>query len=394
MNTQLRTGLALALGLFLFHCSSAPEGGNGSEGSATSSGLCATFCDRLTTCDTSQDRDTCSATCNDEIGRSLDRMRDDVQTSISACVDALDCKTVLQGDGVGDCVKQAAASVAPSATDKKSCEALVKAEVSCGNDAASVAGCLDNTKIYSDATLNQVLACTKKPCSEIDACLGAALGMASGGSADGGAGSSASGDAGKTDSGKSDSGTRDAGHADSAPPAACPGIAPTSTELDANGGFKPPPARIPGACSATDIQRFQSNFNTANTYSDLGTGLSASCVSCVFSHESDAAWTEIVTDPSGIQGFVNFGACYAAKSGVDGCGKAVEYQELCISVSCAACSSANASSCSSSTTVQNACDANFGAAIGANCPSDPTTAKALDDTCGNVVNAVTFLCGN
>ena len=173
----------------------------------------------------------------------------------------------------------------------------------------------------------------------------------------------------------------------------CPGDAPTAADLDQAGGWKPPPAVNKTACSANDLKTFESNFTGAQTYSDLVKGLPTGCQTCILSKETDAAWTFIVTDATGQQGFFNYGACYArAAGGSEACGKAVQYDEFCLNVSCSDCSDTEFTSCVKSKATQQACTANFGAAIQSGCSSDQTVLQKLDDACSSATNAVAVLC--
>ncbi len=172
----------------------------------------------------------------------------------------------------------------------------------------------------------------------------------------------------------------------------CPGAAPTKADLDGSGGWKPPAAANTTACSVADIASFKANFTNAQAYSDLVKGLPAGCASCLMGKEGDATWPVIVTDDTGQKGFINFGACYAFKSGSQACGQAVQYQEFCVNISCGGCADADVSSCLQDKGTLDACDANFGADIQANCPKDATQAKALDDACGNIINGAAYLC--
>jgi hypothetical protein len=118
----------------------------------------------------------------------------------------------------------------------------------------------------------------------------------------------------------------------------CPGVAPTFGDLEAAGGWNPPGAIAIGACSQANITQFHNNFATANTYNDLKAGLPTSCSACIFSTEASSTWSFVVTDAAGVNGFFNYGACYArAQFGSNACGKAVQYSEFCINSSCAEC---------------------------------------------------------
>ena len=212
------------------------------------------------------------------------------------------------------------------------------------------------------------------------------------------AGSSGSHDAGSHTS--SDGGffphPSDAGSSfDSGSAPLCPGPAPTKADLDAQGGWKAPRPIAPTACAPADIAKFESNFSTAATFTDLVAGLPTSCSQCILSQETDAQWQFIVTDATGSSGFFNYGACYAvAPGGNAACGQAVQYMGFCATASCNECSDPEFASCEQSTAVQQACGANFGAYVQSACGTDSATLQKLDAACGSAVDAVAVLCGN
>lgn len=197
------------------------------------------------------------------------------------------------------------------------------------------------------------------------------------------------------DGGKSDAktlsdgggGDPDGGGADQ-----CPSAAPTKADIDGAGGWKPPAGANTTACTAGDIAAFKANFSNASAYSDLVAGLPAGCASCLLTKENDANWGPIVTDDTGQAGFINFGACYAFKSGNQACGQSVQYLEFCTNISCSSCADADFSACTQDKGTLDACSTNFAADIQANCPADQAQAQALDDACGNIIDAASYLC--
>jgi hypothetical protein len=184
---------------------------------------------------------------------------------------------------------------------------------------------------------------------------------------------------------------------DTPPPPAeqCPGSAPSKADFDQGGGWKPPPA-AQTVCSAGDITAFEASFKSATSYSDLIKGLPTACGSCILGKEADATWNFVVTDDRGELRFLNYGACYArAAGGSDACGKAVQYDKLCISASCSDCPSASESTaCLSDTATETACSANFAADIKTDCGADQAKLESLADACRTPSNAAAILCGN
>jgi hypothetical protein len=320
-----------------------------------------------------------------------------VSRDIQACVEAKDCKSLLLGTAVPNCIAEAAASVAPTEAAHTFCDAYVDARSKCGG-AISSASCLQATKLSSDGSLHAAEKCITKSCDQMVACVTSALGSSGGeqGAADGGTADARadSGDAGsdaRTDGG--DASRSDSGSKSDASTATCPGSAPSKAELDSSGGWKPPPAPM-NVCTASDLQRFQSNSAGAASYNDLVVGLNPACAACVASKESDATWSFVVTDATGTEGFFNYGACYAVKSASASCGKAVQYSEFCINTSCSDCATAaDTAACESSSSVQNACSATFAADIQTGCGSNQTTLQTYDQACGSATKALAVLCG-
>ena len=202
------------------------------------------------------------------------------------------------------------------------------------------------------------------------------------------------GEAGTGEGGRPDRVVPEGGGDPDTGPGTCPKAAPTSADLDANGGWKEPGAIQKNACSASDLATFKSNFSSAKTWKDLVNGLPAGCQTCLYSHEADANWRVIVADATDQAGFVNFGACYAVgPGGTAGCGKAVQYDEFCVTVSCNDCPDADFQSCSQSKATLSACDANFRTMISSGCGTDAAKLQALDDACGSAELAAKVLCG-
>ena len=181
-------------------------------------------------------------------------------------------------------------------------------------------------------------------------------------------------------------------------PADCPAAAPTKADIDLPDGapdWNPPLPVQRTACSPADITAFQNNFTGSSTFDDLVKGLPTACAQCILSRQSDANWQFIVTDSTGTKGFFNFGACYAlAPHGSNECGKAVQYEQFCLNVSCHACPTAQFEDCTHAKATETACQASFGQDVTTACAPNATVAQELDRACGSAANAVAVLCGN
>ena len=180
----------------------------------------------------------------------------------------------------------------------------------------------------------------------------------------------------------------------------CPNApVPTKADLDQPDGapgWNPPKPRQTTACSASDLSRFATNLANQGwqRWDDLVAGLPTSCAQCILSRETDANWQLVVTNATGTNGFIDWGACYAdAPHGSAACGQAVQYLDLCIDVACNGCSSqADFDACTRDKTMTSECEANFGQTLTSAC--DQAHAQELDDQCGQLVNAAAIVCGD
>jgi hypothetical protein len=90
--------------------------------------FCGSLCTRQESCDTSIDVQTCRNTCTNGFAAVFPRLRQDVVGLIVECIDAKDCKTVLDGSLVGTRAAAAVASVAPSEQATAFCDGLRREE--------------------------------------------------------------------------------------------------------------------------------------------------------------------------------------------------------------------------------------------------------------------------
>src|SRR5688572_16043268 len=124
-------------------------GGNNTTTSATNGNtqLCDDFCGKLNTCDNTNDSDTCGNLCKNSLASTLPKLREEIVSSISQCLQEKDCNTVLNKDPIATCAAEAVASAAPSADATAFCDALYKARTKCG-DTSNKAACLSNSKLF------------------------------------------------------------------------------------------------------------------------------------------------------------------------------------------------------------------------------------------------------
>lgn len=177
MKTSLVAAFVLVAST-LAACSSGTENTASSSASVSTSGtasFCASYCDHWSACDSSIDKDTCSTECEDAASSTFRRLRSDIVEPTKTCFMSSDCKSILSGNALSDCVEEAAVSVAPSAAAKSFCDAFAGAAGRCD---ASIdrADCLNAAKIYGDETLEAAKACTEKSCSQMGTCIKAELG--------------------------------------------------------------------------------------------------------------------------------------------------------------------------------------------------------------------------
>lgn len=145
------------------------------DASAPAPDFCKTYCAKVHGCDESVDADTCENECENVNAATLPKYRTDVIASITSCVDAKDCRTVLAQKAVAACVDEAAASVAPSEATTKTCAALASSSTKC-KATFDRAACLEQGKLFDDEALADAEGCAQKACTDVDACLEAAVG--------------------------------------------------------------------------------------------------------------------------------------------------------------------------------------------------------------------------
>jgi len=149
------------------------------EGDTSSSSdplvFCNGYCKKLVGCDNARDEQTCQNTCKNQNAAIFPKLRVDVLSKVSSCIDQRDCKTVLSSDVIAKCSDEAVASVAPTETAKKFCDQLAATQTKCGGSAEKTQ-CLNRAKLYNDKALTDASMCTTKACADITKCVDAALG--------------------------------------------------------------------------------------------------------------------------------------------------------------------------------------------------------------------------
>jgi len=163
----------------------APDGASTITMPASAMDLCTSYCQRVSTCDTTRDDQTCVASCTNANAAVFPKLRVDLLDAAAACVAQDDCATITHDGALASCMVEAAAGVGPSAKATAFCTSLDTADTTCGVT-LDKATCLGEAKIYSDDTLTNATACTAKTCTLIYSCASATLTPSTGAGALGG----------------------------------------------------------------------------------------------------------------------------------------------------------------------------------------------------------------
>ncbi|HEY0709574.1 MAG TPA: hypothetical protein VGG33_22375 [Polyangia bacterium] len=148
---------------------------NGNTGDVSQ--FCTSLCTRQNSCDSTRDVQTCTNQCKNNLAVSFPKLRGEVVNMVSTCTTQKDCKTILlAADVVLDtCSREAAASLAPTATATSFCDAVIAAQNKCTMTAVDRAACLELAKRANDPALEEAKKCSTKACADIVPCLDAAL---------------------------------------------------------------------------------------------------------------------------------------------------------------------------------------------------------------------------
>lgn len=175
---MIRTIGCVLLALFTWACSdTSGEYAMAQAGSSTlSAGYCESRCAKLEECDPSRDRQTCTASCENELAARGPKLRPEYLSYLESCVVAEQCESVQSGDAEALCAEEASASLAPTAAGVAFCDVLAAVADGCELSADKDV-CLETVQPYSSATLTTAKLCLSKACGEIDACVAAELGI-------------------------------------------------------------------------------------------------------------------------------------------------------------------------------------------------------------------------
>jgi hypothetical protein len=175
-STVLATALAL-VSLPAMGCSSETASASSSTTAAAAAepgSFCDAYCQKRSECDRSEDLQTCTESCSTKLSSPIAKLRADVTSEAIRCWRGSDCRQVLGGNRLEECVDEAAVSASPSPAAKSFCDALGDGLSKC-DSGLDRADCLSATKVYSDATIEQAKKCTTKSCSTIMDCVNATL---------------------------------------------------------------------------------------------------------------------------------------------------------------------------------------------------------------------------
>jgi hypothetical protein len=138
---------------------------------------CDQACKRAHDCSSSVVIETCANDCktnNADIGPHLST---DYLAGLDGCVKTLSCDQLVATQVLQSCQRDAAAKLAPTPAAVTLCDAVVASFKMCLNLTVGTAGCLDSSKIFSDAALTQARGCDKLPCDQRVGCLQNTLGV-------------------------------------------------------------------------------------------------------------------------------------------------------------------------------------------------------------------------
>ena len=132
---------------------------------------CAHNCDRAHECSASIDIDACERDCQARFARIGPHLRGDYLDRVDGCVDDRSCTGLALDIVLNTCPNEARARVAPSESAVDFCESISTSVAECVGPRLGTALCIDNVKIFNDATLASAARCSKVSCDERLPCL-------------------------------------------------------------------------------------------------------------------------------------------------------------------------------------------------------------------------------
>jgi hypothetical protein len=137
---------------------------------------CDALCSRTEACGAPKAGE-CRPSCAAEPTEDLAHVRPDYGWKLVACLDGMDCPTLLGGRAVPMCEDFARQQLPPSPLLKRFCFESTRRGVQCGQP-ADQSECLDRYRPIDDASLEHAIACLGKPCAEVPACFATSFGYA------------------------------------------------------------------------------------------------------------------------------------------------------------------------------------------------------------------------
>jgi hypothetical protein len=135
---------------------------------------CDALCSRTESCGAPNGSE-CRARCASEPTEDLAHVRPDYGWKLVACLDGVDCPTLLGGRAVPMCEDFARQQLTPSALLRRFCFESVRRGVQCGQP-ADQSECLDRYRPIDEASLERAMVCLGKPCVEVPACFASSFG--------------------------------------------------------------------------------------------------------------------------------------------------------------------------------------------------------------------------
>jgi hypothetical protein len=137
---------------------------------------CDALCSRAEACG-APDAVECPTRCRAQATDDLAHVRPDYGWKLVACLDGVDCPTLLATRAVPTCEDFARQQLVPSPLLRRFCFESTRRGVQCGQP-ADQSDCLDRYRPIDDASLEAAIACLGKACGEVPVCFAASFGYA------------------------------------------------------------------------------------------------------------------------------------------------------------------------------------------------------------------------